>query len=1089
MFSTSLMVGLLAFPTYTETVEAAELDNNTPVSNEAENDIEVTEGDSVAVESETDSESEVSHDNQLSEEKQMEKEQKITEFKKLVSQEVFDSITFESLSLEDVDQLVDNAYLSADANRSSDEEQGTIEDSEDKVDEEGTEIAVEPDTEVAVEEVTPETPTEIPAVVEETEAAVEVTENEVVIPEAELTEETAEKVIEEEQIETEATTEIEELVTDEQAVSEETPVKQEAEQVVQTEPKVQAEAPKARTMMATMSATVAPETKTAEKAVHVVKSGDTLNKIASKYGVSVNDLMGWNNITNKNVIKVGQQIYVNQQAPKKAQLGNINKAQSPEQFIATVGSFASEVAAKNNLYASVMIAQSGLESGWGSSSLSKEPNNNLFGIKGSYNGESVTMHTKEYSAAGGWVNIPQNFKKYPSYAESFQDNANLLKRGTSWDSQFYAGAWVSNSSNVYEATAWLEGRYATDPTYAAKLNNLINAYDLTRFDVKSSDSNGNTGNTGNTPSTPVTPSPSENTNTETGTTSQYTIQPGDTLTKIAKRYNTTVANLKSLNNLKSDTIYVGQQLTVNGSAQEESKPSTGNNTSSPGNTESNASNYTIQSGDTLSGIARKYNTTVANLKSLNSLKSDTIYVGQKLTVNGSVKDESKPSTGNTSNTGTSTGTSTGQYTIQSGDTLSSLARKYNTTVANLKSLNGLKSDTIYIGQKLTVNGSVKEESKPSTGTSTGQYTIQSGDTLSGIARKYNTSVANLKSLNGLKTDAIYVGQKLTVNGSVKDESKPSTGNTSNTGTSTGQYTIQSGDTLSSLARKYNTTVANLKSLNSLKSDAIYVGQKLTVNGSIKEESKPATGNTSNTGTSTGQYTIQSGDTLSGIARKYNTSVANLKSLNNLKSDAIYVGQKLTVNGSIKEESKPATGNTSNTGTSTGQYTIQSGDTLSGIARKYNTTVANLKSLNNLKSDAIYVGQKLTVNSTTSTNTSASTPKKDSTVTNLDAVYTVKSGDTLTGISNKYSVSIANLKSWNSLNSDTIYVGQKLAVKVGGTSTPTNASTSTANKKYTIASGDTLSGLALSFDVSIAQLKDWNNLTSDLIFVGQQLNIK
>ncbi|MBM6613269.1 LysM peptidoglycan-binding domain-containing protein, partial [Desemzia sp. RIT804] len=148
-----------------------------------------------------------------------------------------------------------------------------------------------------------------------------------------------------------------------------------------------------------------------------------------------------------------------------------------------------------------------------------------------------------------------------------------------------------------------------------------------------------------------------------------------------------------------------------------------------------------------------------------------------------------------------------------------------------------------------------------------------------------------------------------------------------------------------------------------------------------------------------------------------------------------------------------------------------------------------KAINNLKSDVIYVGQKLTVNSTSTTNTSVSTPKQDSIVTNLDAVYTVKSGDTLTGISNKYSVSIANLKNWNSLNSDTIYVGQKLAVKVGSSSTSKDSSTTATSKTYTIASGDTLSGLARTFNVSIPQLKEWNNLTSDLIFVGQQLTIK
>ncbi|MFL2137494.1 LysM peptidoglycan-binding domain-containing protein [Desemzia sp. FAM 23991] len=1043
LFSTSLLVGLLAFPTYTETVKATELDKDQAEANEVEKDIEVAEGETVAVESETSGVTQDNLNDALSEEKEIEKEQKINEFKQLVSQEIFDAITFETLSLEDVDQLVDNALLTADANQTSAEESADGEASEDLVDEESTEVAVETNTEDPAEEQASEIQPETPEAVEETEEAVEVIETET--PEAELAEvdsvpeevsETEEQaatediIVEIEEGKTEAeipedsvveeNTKSEETVSDEKAASEEAPKEQEKEQVVEAE--VQAEVPKARIMVATTSATVVKET-TAEKKIHVVKSGDTLNKIASTYGVSVNDLIGWNNITNKNVIKVGQQIYINQQAPKQKQLENISTAQTAEQFIATVGSFASEVAAKNNLYASVMIAQAGLESGWGSSSLSKAPNNNLFGIKGSYNGESVTMYTKEYSTATGWVNIPQNFKKYPSYAESFQDNANLLKNGTSWNSNYYSGAWVSNTSNVYEATAWLEGRYATDPTYAAKLNNLIKLYNLIRFDVASPGS-GNTGDTGSTPSTPVMPTPSENENTnpETGTTSQYTIQSGDTLTSIAKKYNTSVASLKSMNNLKSDTIYVGQKLTVNGSAQGGSTPSTG--TTTP-NTGTSTGQYTIQSGDTLSGIARKYSTTVASLKSLNNLKTDTIYVGQKLTVNGAAQGGSTPSTGTTTT--------------------------------------------------------------PNTGTSTGQYTIQSGDTLSGIARKYSTTVASLKSLNNLKSDTIYVGQKLTVNGAVKEESKPTTGTTTNTGTSTGQYTIQSGDTLSGIARKYSTTVASLKSLNNLKTDTIYVGQKLTVNGAAQGGSTPSTGTTTtpNTGTSTGQYTIQSGDTLSGIARKYSTTVASLKSLNNLKTDTIYVGQKLTVNGAVKEESKPTTGTTTNTGTSTGQYTIQSGDTLSGIARKYSTTVASLKSLNNLKTDTIYVGQKLSVNSTTNT----TAPKQDTTVTNLDAVYTVKSGDTLTGIGNKYSVSIADLKSWNSLNSDAIYVGQKLAVKVGSSSTPTNSSTSSASKKHTIASGDTLSGLALTFNISVAQLKEWNNLTSDLIFVGQQLAIK
>ncbi len=939
LFSTSLLLGLLAFPTYTEAVEAngTEADNSKTDTIEVEQNNIVAEGNEVAVETETSETATVIADESTLEDQGIEKEQKINEFKKLVTPEIFESIDFETLSIEDVNQLMEEALVAATE--------------ADAVEETDTEPAIELEDQEPSQDLNTDTTEEIDVVVDET------------------TEQNDAEVVSEAPVE-EATD------LDETENFEETPAVVEEETAKEVKPapvtetvkpevaKVKEETPapsKARTMMATTSAVVKEEkavtTTAAKKAapvVHVVKSGDTLNKISKQYGVNVNDLIKWNNISDKNFIRVGQTLTVNQQASAapKEELKDINKSQTPAQFIETVASFATEIAAKNNLYASVMIAQSGLESGWGGSALAKSPNHNLFGIKGSYNGESVTMYTKEYSTSTGWINIPQNFKKYPSYAESFQDNANLLKRGTSWNPEFYAGAWVSNTSNVYEATAWLEGRYATDPTYAAKLNNLINEYNLTRFDVKQSGgSNGNTP----APSIPETQKPVDNGNNDTENTSQYTVKSGDTLSGIARRYNTTVAKLKSLNNLKSDTIYVGQKFAVNGAVKEEIKPSTGGNGSNTGSNTS--SSYTVKSGDTLSGIARTYSTTVANLKSLNKLSSDTIYVGQKLAVSGQVKEETKPSAGTPSN---NTGSTATQHTVKAGNTLSGLAKQYGTTVANLKSVNNLKSDTIYVGQKLVIKGTANTETKPA----------------------------------------------------------PSTGTGSNTGTSS--YAVKSGDTMSGIARKYNTTVVNLKSLNKLSSDTIYVGQKLTVSGAVKEETvKP---------------------------------------------------------------SAPSTG--SNTGTSS--YAVKSGDTLSGIARKHNTTVANLKSLNKLSSDTIYVGQKLTIQGTASSNSTAPAPKQETVVSNLDVNYTVKSGDTLTAIANKYSVSVSDLKSWNKLSSDTIYVGQKLAVKVGTSSTVKPVA---SNSKYTVTSGDTLSGIAFANKVSIAQLKQWNNLSSDLIFVGQQLTVK
>ncbi|MFC4771433.1 glycoside hydrolase family 73 protein [Enterococcus hermanniensis] len=158
-------------------------------------------------------------------------------------------------------------------------------------------------------------------------------------------------------------------------------------------------------------------------------------------------------------------------------------------FIDQVAPSAKSLASANNLYASVMIAQAIVESGWGSSSLSQSPNYNLFGIKGTYNGQSVTLQTQEWSSEKGWYYINAQFRKYPSYKESLADNVAVLKN-TSFQTgvYYYAGAWKSNTKSYKDATAYLTGRYATAPTYASTLNSIIETYNLTQYDTTSSNS-------------------------------------------------------------------------------------------------------------------------------------------------------------------------------------------------------------------------------------------------------------------------------------------------------------------------------------------------------------------------------------------------------------------------------------------------------------------------------------------------------------------------------------------------------------------------------------------------------------------------
>ncbi|RDW20739.1 LysM peptidoglycan-binding domain-containing protein [Oceanobacillus chungangensis] len=185
------------------------------------------------------------------------------------------------------------------------------------------------------------------------------------------------------------------------------------------------------------------------------------------------------------------------------------------------------------------------------------------------------------------------------------------------------------------------------------------------------------------------------------------------------------------------------------------------------------------------------------------------------------------------------------------------------------------------------------------------------------------------------------------------------------------------------------------------------------------------------------------------------------------------------------------------------YKVQSGDSLWSIAQKHQTSVSNLKTLNKLTSDVIYPNQVLetSTNSGAQPGNSNKTPKSGTTTpTTNQTTYTVKAGDTLSGIASKHKISLSNLMKWNGLNTTLIYPGNVLKVSnTGNSSAPSTPSKPKEPAKapadngggsvYTVKSGDTLSRIGSQYGVSVANLKQWNNLKSDLIYIGQKLNIK
>lgn len=203
----------------------------------------------------------------------------------------------------------------------------------------------------------------------------------------------------------------------------------------------------------------------------------------------------------------------------------------------------------------------------------------------------------------------------------------------------------------------------------------------------------------------------------------------------------------------------------------------------------------------------------------------------------------------------------GYYIVQKGDSLWSIASKNNTTVNELKSINNLKTNTLQIGQILKLPG---KQSDNDTNDSI-IYTVVKGDSLWTIANKYNTTVDNIKKANNLYSNLLQVGQTLII---------PSKQGSTNQIT----YTVQKGDSLWLIANKYDTTVEKIKSTNNLTSNLLQIGQVLII---------PSTSEFIT-------YTVQKGDSLWAIANKYNTTVNNIKKLNNLSSNLLSIGQKLII---------------------------------------------------------------------------------------------------------------------------------------------------------------------------------------------------
>ncbi len=354
----------------------------------------------------------------------------------------------------------------------------------------------------------------------------------------------------------------------------------------------------------------------------------------------------------------------------------------------------------------------------------------------------------------------------------------------------------------------------------------------------------------------------------------HRVEAKETYYAIAKRYNVIYKDLMEYNDSK--VLQLGMTLKVP--------------TNLPFNTVGNSIkkyteiiSYTIKAKDNLNTLAEKYGTSVDEIKQLNKLSSINLQIGQVLKIPSSnnIVEPSKSSLtipANANNTGTTGVEPIGTHTVQAKESLNLIAKQYHTTAEEIKRLNNLNSINLQIGQVLKVptnstiieTSKIVEEPKPidlsnknATQTEvTGTHKVKAKESLNVIANQYNTTVEEIKRLNGLTSNNLQIGQVLKVGEGNTTQTdvvieKPTTPNTksyqkptdekalsstvSKTNEASFEHVVAAGETIYAIAKKYNLTTYQLKTFNNLTSEEVTVGQKLMIKATLPNSSNEEEG--------------------------------------------------------------------------------------------------------------------------------------------------------------------------------------------------------------------------------------------------------
>lgn len=353
----------------------------------------------------------------------------------------------------------------------------------------------------------------------------------------------------------------------------------------------------------------------------------------------------------------------------------------------------------------------------------------------------------------------------------------------------------------------------------------------------------------------------------------YRLQQGETLAQVAGRSGMTEDELRKVNGIpKGRRVLANSTLLVRSTGTEDQQDIAAELANaklqlSPTTTWRRVT-YRVRSGDTLSGIARRWRITMKSIVTANRLRSDRLRVGQRLVL--TVPNVPRQAIASTQRSESSQHVI---HRVRSGETLSTIASRYGVSIAQLKMTNRIRTNLIRPGQRLRIPfGGADAVSD------TKIYTVKAGDTLSTIASRYGVSVVRLKRANRLSGDSLRIGDRLEIPTQVAVSDAPKRVAKSRT------HRVRSGESLYTIGKRYGVSVDRLKAANGLRRNTIRVGQELVIPSVSNQKAVPE-----------GKvYRVRGGDTLSEIARRYGMTVSKLRSANGLTSNRLRIGQELKI---------------------------------------------------------------------------------------------------------------------------------------------------------------------------------------------------